>query len=361
MNAYFQYLSDINAYSLLSRQEEVRLARLIEAGRLAEAHFKTTQSLLDGPSLTDLKLAIAEGEEAQARFINANLRLVVSIATRTSHRGLPILDRIQEGNFGLMHAVQKFDWRKGFKFSTYATWWIKQAIARGSANSGRVIRLPMHVVENVLAVQRLEDALILKTKRMPSALDVANEMHVPLDEIMRLKSLSEPMLSIEHIEEDVPEVFLAQDGPITDYSSPLLQSHEALPSEPGVLDEVIDSFDRIQIRKLVQTLHPRQAEVICHRFGFSRETFDVQSRCHTNQGTICLVCSEPQQPQTLESIGDHMGITRERVRQIEKLSLGILREIAEGSKPIAFKRHINSRSRSRRRRFSVAFPTENAG
>ncbi|MDQ6727030.1 MAG: sigma-70 family RNA polymerase sigma factor, partial [Actinomycetota bacterium] len=137
------YLTDIGQYPLLTKDDEVRLAKAIEAGNEARVHLETETSLPQARR-RELRRVNAEGVSAQRTFVQSNLRLVVSIAKKYQASGLPLLDLIQEGNLGLMHAVEKFDWRKGFKFSTYATWWIRQAITRGIANTGRTIRLPVH-------------------------------------------------------------------------------------------------------------------------------------------------------------------------------------------------------------------------
>ncbi|MFV2038927.1 MAG: RNA polymerase sigma factor RpoD/SigA, partial [Acidimicrobiales bacterium] len=147
------YLTDIGQYPLLTKDDEVRLAQQIEAGNEAREELETTES----PSAArkrSLRRASRQGEEAERTFVQSNLRLVVSIAKKYQASGLPLLDLIQEGNLGLMHAVEKFDWRKGFKFSTYATWWIRQAITRGIANTGRTIRLPVHAGDTLARLQK---------------------------------------------------------------------------------------------------------------------------------------------------------------------------------------------------------------
>src|SRR5947209_6679571 len=138
------YLTDIGQYPLLTKDDEVRLAQAIEAGARARAEYDKVGADVDSAHKRELKRTIRHGADAQQTFVQSNLRLVVSIAKKYQASGLPLLDLIQEGNLGLMHAVEKFDWRKGFKFSTYATWWIRQAITRGIANTGRTIRLPVH-------------------------------------------------------------------------------------------------------------------------------------------------------------------------------------------------------------------------
>ena len=160
------YLSDIGQYTLLTKDDEVRLAKQIEAGKTAQ----TEMAANDGKGLTpakkrELRNLVRDGETAERQFVQSNLRLVVSIAKKYQASGLPLLDLIQEGNLGLMHAVEKFDWRKGFKFSTYATWWIRQAITRGIANTGRTIRLPVHAGDTLARLQKARSRLELKYGR----------------------------------------------------------------------------------------------------------------------------------------------------------------------------------------------------
>ena len=159
------YLTDIGQYPLLTKDDEVRLAQAIEAGREAEAEVAKAPKGLTTAKKREMRRSVMEGEQAQQTFVQSNLRLVVSIAKKYQASGLPLLDLIQEGNLGLMHAVEKFDWRKGFKFSTYATWWIRQAITRGIANTGRTIRLPVHAGDTLARVQKAQARLELKLGR----------------------------------------------------------------------------------------------------------------------------------------------------------------------------------------------------
>ena len=163
------YLTDIGQYTLLTKDDEVRLAKLIESGKVAAEALEKGGKELSPAKKRDLRKAAREGEDAQQAFVQSNLRLVVSIAKKYQASGLPLLDLIQEGNLGLMHAVEKFDWRKGFKFSTYATWWIRQAITRGIANTGRTIRLPVHAGDTLARLQKARARLELKLGR-PSTL-----------------------------------------------------------------------------------------------------------------------------------------------------------------------------------------------
>ena len=167
------YLSDIGQYTLLTKDDEVRLAQTIEEGREAKAELdaaETDKKVKITPTKKQaLRRAVHRGDQAERDFVQSNLRLVVSIAKKYQASGLPLLDLIQEGNLGLMHAVEKFDWRKGFKFSTYATWWIRQAITRGIANTGRTIRLPVHAGDTLARVQKAQSRLELSSDaRRPS-------------------------------------------------------------------------------------------------------------------------------------------------------------------------------------------------
>ena len=158
------YLTDIGQYPLLTKDDEVRLAQAIEGGNAARGELDKGTSI-SASKKRELRRSVTEGEQAQRTFVQSNLRLVVSIAKKYQASGLPLLDLIQEGNLGLMHAVEKFDWRKGFKFSTYATWWIRQAITRGIANTGRTIRLPVHAGDTLARLQKARARLELKLGR----------------------------------------------------------------------------------------------------------------------------------------------------------------------------------------------------
>ena len=170
------YLTDIGQYTLLTKDDEVRLAKAIEAGKEAAAEMEKAKTLT-ATKRRELRKALREGEVAERAFVQSNLRLVVSIAKKYQASGLPLLDLIQEGNLGLMHAVEKFDWRKGFKFSTYATWWIRQAITRGIANTGRTIRLPVHAGDTLARLQKARSRLELKYGRPATLAELA--IHFP--------------------------------------------------------------------------------------------------------------------------------------------------------------------------------------
>ena len=173
------YLTDIGQYPLLTKEDEVRLAQAIEGGKAAAEELESEADLAV-PRKRELRRTVRKGREAERTFVQSNLRLVVSIAKKYQASGLPLLDLIQEGNLGLMHAVEKFDWRKGFKFSTYATWWIRQAITRGIANTGRTIRLPVHAGDTLARLQKARARLELKYGRPATLTELATEVRLRL-------------------------------------------------------------------------------------------------------------------------------------------------------------------------------------
>src|SRR5579884_1764459 len=185
------YLTDIGRYELLTKEDEVRLAQAIEAGTAAR---RQAAKETDPARRRELRRTAREGEDAQRQFVQSNLRLVVSIAKKYQASGLPLLDLIQEGNLGLMHAVEKFDWRKGFKFSTYATWWIRQAITRGIANTGRTIRPPVHAGDTLARVQKAQTRLELKLGRPATLAELGTEVELPEDKLLEaLRFKTEPL------------------------------------------------------------------------------------------------------------------------------------------------------------------------
>jgi DNA-directed RNA polymerase sigma subunit (sigma70/sigma32) len=196
------YLTDIGQYALLTKDDEVRLAKAIEAGKLATEEMAANPNVA-APKRRELRKAIRDGEIAERAFVQSNLRLVVSIAKKYQASGLPLLDLIQEGNLGLMHAVEKFDWRKGFKFSTYATWWIRQAITRGIANTGRTIRLPVHAGDTLARLQKARSRLELKYGRPATLAELSKEVEMPEDKVTEaLRFAAEPLSLSEPLRED---------------------------------------------------------------------------------------------------------------------------------------------------------------
>ena len=272
------YLDEIGRHELLTKDDEARLAQDIDAGREARAKLDEPGRIKRNDR-RKLEEAALRGEAARREFIQSNLRLVVSIAKKYQASGLPLLDLVQEGNLGLMHAVEKFDWRKGFKFSTYATWWIRQAVQRGVANKARTIRIPVHVVEREQKVARTERELLAKLGYEPSVEEIAKVSKLPVTQVREVKSAAKAVASTDApIGSDGDSSFgdlFAAGGPTTE-------------------DEVEVTMRTDAVRRAVAKLPERQRDVISLRFGLAGG-----------------------EPTSLEQIGKELGITRERVRQIE--------------------------------------------
>jgi RNA polymerase primary sigma factor len=257
------FLDEMARYPLLKAQEEVELAKRVEAG----------------------------DKEAKDRMINSNLRLVVSIAKRYQRQGLPLLDLIQEGILGLIRAVEKFDWRRGFKFSTYATWWIRQAVGRALQNHARTIRIPVHLIERERKMARIERELTVKLGRQPEDEEIAEASGLTLDEIEEVREAARVVTSI-----DMP---LGEDGDAT--------LGDLVAGEEGHIEQEVHlRLDEEHLRRAVDRLPERQAHIIRLRFGL-----------------------EGEGPMSLEKIGRRIGITREGVRKIEMQALGKLAEMRE--------------------------------
>ena len=283
------YLTDIGQYPLLTKDDEVRLAQTIEAGRDAEQELGAGRPKDVTPSKRrELKRKINTGEQAQQTFVQSNLRLVVSIAKKYQASGLPLLDLIQEGNLGLMHAVEKFDWRKGFKFSTYATWWIRQAITRGIANTGRTIRLPVHAGDTLARVQKAQARLELKYGRPATLAELGAEVEMPEDKLVEaLRFRAEPLSLSEPLREDGD----AELGDVVEDRS------AESPFEVAAVSLLPE-----EIGRLLSPLDEREREILRLRFGLDRG-----------------------EPRTLEEVGEHFNLTRERIRQIEARAMSKLR------------------------------------
>ncbi|GIU84752.1 MAG: hypothetical protein KatS3mg008_1527 [Acidimicrobiales bacterium] len=282
------YLTDIGQYQLLTKEDEVRLAQEIEAGKAARKELESSNGKLSAARRRELRRLIQKGEKAERAFVQSNLRLVVSIAKKYQASGLPLLDLIQEGNLGLMHAVEKFDWRKGFKFSTYATWWIRQAITRGIANTGRTIRLPVHAGDTLARLQKARSRLELREGRPPTLSELAEEVEMPEDKVVEaLRFASEPISLSEPLREDGD----AELGDVVEdrsAESPFEVAATALLPE--------------EIERLLKPLDEREREILKLRFGLDRG-----------------------EPRTLEEVGEHFKLTRERIRQIEARAMSKLR------------------------------------
>ena len=281
------YLTDIGQYPLLTKEDEVRLAQKIEKGVEAREKLSTSEELT-AKEKSDLKRLDRNGARAEKKFVQSNLRLVVSIAKKYQASGLPLLDLIQEGNLGLMHAVEKFDWRKGFKFSTYATWWIRQAITRGIANTGRTIRLPVHAGDTLARLQKARTRLELKYGRPATMTELAADVELPEDKITEaLRFANEPLSLSEPLREDGD----AELGDVVE------DRGAASPFEVAATSLLPD-----EIARLLAPLDEREREILKLRFGLDRG-----------------------EPRTLEEVGEHFNLTRERIRQIEARAMSKLR------------------------------------
>ena len=281
------YLTDIGQYTLLTKDDEVELAQKIEAGVAAREELGTAKSLRPARRV-ELRRVAQEGEQAERQFVQSNLRLVVSIAKKYQASGLPLLDLVQEGNLGLMHAVEKFDWRKGFKFSTYATWWIRQAITRGIANTGRTIRLPVHAGDTLTRLQKARARLDLKYGRPATLSELAAEVEMPEQKVTEaLRFAAEPLSLSEPLREDGD----AELGDVVEDRS------AESPFEMAATSLLPD-----EIRRLLSPLDEREREILTLRYGLDRG----ESR-------------------TLEEVGEHFNLTRERIRQIEARAMSKLR------------------------------------
>jgi RNA polymerase sigma factor (sigma-70 family) len=284
------YLVDISRHPLLTKRDEMELAQRIEAGAQAQEQLGAG----DGPgpkARRELGRRARDGESARQTFVESNLRLVISIAKHYRSSGLQFLDLVQEGNLGLLHAVDKFDWRKGFKFSTYATWWIRQAIQRGIANTSRTIRLPVHAGDHVLRARQARDRLESQLRRTPTRAEIAAELGVPQDVLDELLHRGKTPLSLSAPLSDDGDGELADVLPDPLAASPFDAAAAAL--LPG------------EIAKLLLPLTPREREVLTLRFGLDRG----ESR-------------------TLDEVGVYFELTRERIRQIEAKAMAKLRHPA---------------------------------
>jgi RNA polymerase nonessential primary-like sigma factor len=280
------YLNGIGKTALLTAEQEVDLAKRIEAGLYA--NFKLQNGKASAKLAKDLGRLVRDGETARQHLLVANLRLVVSLAKRYSGRGMPLLDLIQEGNLGLIRAVEKFDYTKGFKFSTYATWWIRQAISRGMADQGRTIRLPVHLVEQVNKLARLKRELHQQLGRDATFAELAEESGIPEEKIADLLDHARDPVSL-----DMP-VGSDEDAPLGDF----IQDGESMSAE----SMVVARFMNADISRVLDTLDDRESTVLRLRYGL-----------------------EDGRPRTLDEIGRVFGISRERVRQIERDSMAKLR------------------------------------
>ncbi|MCA1845400.1 MAG: sigma-70 family RNA polymerase sigma factor [Actinobacteria bacterium] len=285
------YLREVAEHPLLSAADEGRLGRAIQRRREACAELCGPDPL--SPERREqLWARVAEGDLATAEFVQANLRLVVSIAKRYRHSGLALLDLIQEGNIGLLHAVEKFDYRKGFRFSTYGTWWIRQAITRAIANTARAIHLPARVSQDARLVRRTQDELERDMGRPPTIPELAAELEMPVRHVNELLDYSTDVVSMSQA--------LNEDGRVS-----LGDAIEDVQS-PSPADEVIRALTSTDVGRILSVLDEREQEILRLRFALGQD-----------------------EPKTRQEIGRRMQISSERVRQIEERALGKLRGMPE--------------------------------
>ena len=283
------YLNGIGKTALLTAEDEVQLAQTIEVGLYAEHLLENSEEPLTRAMKRDLKVLARQGKHARSHLLEANLRLVVSLAKRYTGRGMPLLDLIQEGNLGLIRAMEKFDYTKGFKFSTYATWWIRQAITRGMADQSRTIRLPVHLVEQVNKLSRIKRELYQNLGREATNEELAEESGIDESKIELLLRQSRDPVSL-----DMP-VGADEEAPLGDF----IEDSEATDAEAAV----VASLRHSDIRSVLASLEVREQEVISLRYGL-------------DDGV----------PRTLDPIGRKFGLSRERVRQIEREVMSKLRD-----------------------------------
>jgi RNA polymerase primary sigma factor len=280
------YLNEIGRYSLLTSQQEVELAMQMEAGRRAQGRLEE-EGLVD-EDVSFLRHEAEMGEAAHKQLVQSNLRLVVALARRYVGRGMALLDLIQEGNVGLMRAVERFDYRRGFKFSTYATWWIRQAISRAIADQGRTIRMPIHVLDSVNKLTRAQREMTQAMGRAPSLDELAAELDLDPSRVAELQRIAQDTVSLETpVGED-------EDGTLGDLVEDLESDR---PPDVATFSSLQD-----QLAMALEGLNEREREVLIMRFGLA----DGRMR-------------------TLEEVGSHFKVTRERIRQLETKALAKLR------------------------------------
>ena len=292
------YLKEIGKVNLLTSEEEVELAQTMAAGNAAKEQMEELEAMgeeLPAEVKAELEVLIKKGERAKQRLAEANLRLVVSIAKRYVGRGMQFLDLIQEGNLGLIKAVEKFDFTKGFKFSTYATWWIRQAITRAIADQARTIRIPVHMVETINKVIRVSRQLLQELGHDPTPEEIAKEMDMPVDRVREILKIAQEPVSLE------TPIGEEEDSHLGDF----------IPDEGASEPSEAASFTLLkeQLMDVLSTLTPREEKVLKLRFGI-----------------------EDGRTRTLEEVGKEFNVTRERIRQIEAKALRKLRHPSRSKK-----------------------------
>jgi RNA polymerase primary sigma factor len=292
------YLKEIGRVALLNAEQEVELAKRIEAGLFAAEKIRQSDAgelKLTKTVKKDLEWLTADGQRAKDHLLEANLRLVVSVAKRYTGRGMAFLDLIQEGNLGLIRAVEKFDYTKGYKFSTYATWWIRQAITRAMADQARTIRIPVHMVEQINKLTRVQRQMLQDLGREPTADELATELDMTPDKVVEIQGYAREPVSLEQNVGDEGDSQLGDF--IEDADAPIAAEVVSF----GLLQRELDS--------VLKTLPEREAAVVALRFGLT-----------------------DGQPRTLDEIGKEFGLTRERIRQIEAKTLSKLRHPSRSQK-----------------------------
>jgi RNA polymerase sigma factor (sigma-70 family) len=285
------YLTDIGKHTLLTKQDEADLAQRIEKGneaRVALAAAEAAGERLTPSRRRELRMSIRDGDDATTTFIQANLRLVVSIAKKYQASDLPLLDLVQEGNLGLIHAVEKFDWRKGFKFSTYATWWIRQAITRGIANTGRTIRLPVHAGDQLARLRKAKAVLEVRLGRQPTMAELGEELDLPVEKVSEIFRFASDPLSLS--------------DPLREDGDAELGDVVADPTAASPFESAAEALLPEEVERLLAPLDERERTILKLRYGLDRG-----------------------EPRTLEEVGVSFNLTRERIRQIEARAMSKLR------------------------------------
>jgi RNA polymerase sigma factor (sigma-70 family) len=283
------YLKEVGRHALLTKGDEVRLAQTMEAGRAARDRVGASvdeDRALSTTEQRELRHQAQVGKDATEEFLKANLRLVISIAKKYRASGVPLLDLIQDGNLGLMQAVEKFDWRRGFKFSTSASWWIRQAIIRGIANAGRTIRLPVHISDRLLRLERANGQLEATLGRSPTRAELATEVGLSQAKVVQALGYAAEPLSLSDP--------LGEDGELGDF----VEDHSA----PSPVEGAEAALLAQETTKLLGSLSEREREILRLRFGLDRG-----------------------KPRTLKQVGQHLHLSHERIRQIEVEAMSKLR------------------------------------